>query len=292
MSKYNLRSCIDYYLSSKAPWSFDEYLLIRNSSKGWWTTPPVDSLSPLITSPYDERNRQHFISGPDEGRFVMDTLNEPEQLSLYENYLVYCTQCGLTPRKSTWNYSSMACNSQNQYRFDIYHPGRIVVRCSVPLVGCASAWLYYAENKGDFGKPFWPILDRPKNPREVYFEIDIFETFRELIFRLYLGTRVSFTGHWGTQQNRPHATTGILISVDDPLELHWFEVEWDGLGKWTWYMDTVKVFSATIPLPDCERIFPYLKLTYMAMEKIDRLLLPSTWIVDFLAFSDVIEIEA
>jgi hypothetical protein len=234
---------------------------------------------------------QFFITGPDEGEFVMDNLTEAEQLSLYEHYLVYCKNTGLNPRGYTWNYSSMACNSRSQFRFDIYKPGRAIVRCSVPVVGCASAWMYYSENKGDFGKEWILDIDKPKAPREVYFEVDIFETFRELVFRQYLGTRMSFTGHWGTQKERPHTTTGILIGVDDPLELHWFEVEWDGTGKWTWYMDTVKVFSAIIPLPTCEKIFPYFKLTYMAMEKIDRLFLPSTWIVNQIAFSDIIEIE-
>jgi hypothetical protein len=117
-------------------------------------------------------------------------------------------------------------------------------------------WIYLSQNKGDFEKEWMLPIDKTI-PRDFYFEIDLFETFREA-----LGTRIAFSGHYGTQDDRLAKTDGILSSFGD--EIHSCQVLWDGVGNWTWILDGVVLKKAFIPQP--ENIFPYIKVTYMVME--------------------------
>ena len=160
------------------------------------------------------------------------------------------------------------------------------MKTSLPQYGCASGWLYYSENAEDFGKEWILPIDRAEKPREVYFEIDIFETFTH-----WLGQRISMSGHYGTQTNRSMISQSIVGKFPDK---HYLEIRWDGFGNWTWYVDSVKIYTAKLPHPPTNvgRIYPYLKFTYMVMEEFPVNVNSSTWQVDYIKIdANVIDVK-
>jgi len=205
------------------------------------------SLNERDSDNWDLKNLQVYTSGPTRSYgFILSRMENWEKKFWYEKYLMECRELGVVPRKTM----------------------------------CASAWLYYSENIGDYYKPRPAIDIDPAGPREVYFEIDLFETFRHR-----LSTRVSMSGHYGTQTDRKLKTRSIL---GDFTGNHDIDVVWDGLNNWTWFLDGVMVFQAHIPAPP--NIFPWIKFTYGAVEHIPSDIDSWTWRVNDVLTSKTIAI--
>lgn len=269
----NAFSTIRYRLSKKSEPVFDDYAKIITD---------FSELTPLTSDPYDlSGGIEHYEFAPTpDGIFLCQKMTQQESDQCYSNFVKYCNDMGITVPsiREKWRYKSTACNSYNKFRINIYKPGRIVVKCTLPEYGCASPWMYLSMNKGDFGNPYILPIDRPLEPRDFYFEIDMFETFHERKHQ-----RLGFSGHYGTQSDRKMKTTSITGKFND---YHFSEVRWDGKGNWTWLLDSVVIHKKFIPQP--ENINPYFLFTLIiwAGDNIPASLDTIYWKVDYIKFSD------
>jgi hypothetical protein len=265
----NFFSTICYNLSKKSEPIFNDYYKIITN---------FTELTPKSTSPYDMSNYQYYTSGPTpNGLFTCQRMTQTEMNVVYNKYKTEYPN-GPEP-KVKWKYKSTACNSYDKFRIDIYKPGRIVVKSTLPKYGCVSPWIYMSMNKGDFTNPYLLPIDKPTEPREYYFEIDMYETFFEHNDK----QRIAFSGHYGTQQNREMKTLSIKGDFD---MYHFSEVKWDGKGNWTWLLDSVVLYKTFIPQP--KNIAPFFKLTFIVFPFDD---IPSEinkveWKVDYVKFSN------
>jgi len=263
----NYINTLCYNLSRKKEPTFNNYSKIITD---------FSELSPKSTSPFNLSARHYNNSGPSsDGLFVAEKLTIDERTQIYSDFVKYYSQFGDVPEpKYAWDYKSMACHSYDKFRIDIYKPGRIVTKCTLPKYGVASPWLYTSMNKGDFDNPWLQPIDKPTEPRDYYFEIDIIETFMN-------PDRAVFSGHYGTQTNRKIKSKAIMKYL--PGE-HYCEVVWDGKGNWKWLLNSVVVNRKFIPQP--ESIYPFFKLTLSIIEPfpsgVDRV----EWKVDYVKFSD------
>ena len=267
----NFINTLKYRLSKKSEPIFDNYKKIITD---------FTELTPKTQEPYDLNGRQVYISGPSKyGLFVCDRLTQQEKTDFYADYKEHYASWGGTP-KYEWVYKSMACNSYNKFRLDIYKPGRMIVKCTLPKYTWASVWLYQSMNSGDFVKPWLLPIDKPIAPREYYFEIDTFETMMDND----TSERVSFSGHYGTQTNRQMKTGSICCWTDDSKP-HFVEVVWDGTGNWTWILDSVVIQTKFISQP-AEKIYPYLLLTLGMWDDYTKIQYPIMWKIDWIKISD------
>ncbi len=268
---------IKYKFSKKSVPIFNDYAKIITD---------FSEFTPKTQEPYDLNGRQIYLSGPrKDGLFTCERLTQEEKVKYKNDFLTNYSNWG-TP-KYEWVYKSMACNTYDKFRLDIYKPGRIVVQCDLPKYAWASPWLYLSQNKGDFNNPDLPAIDKTV-PREFYFEIDMLETGMNPQSQL-------FTGHYGIQTNRKMKSshlywcdslneipiTGLLFA----FQKHCIEVVWDGNGNWTWLLDSVVVHRAFIPQP-VEKIFPYFMFTLSMWEDYPDIQYPVQWKVDWIKFSD------
>jgi hypothetical protein len=268
----NFLTSTKYLLSRKLEPVFNDYKkIITNFSE----------LTPKMQDPYDLTGVQIYVSGPtNDGLFTSVRMTTEEVDYYYDQFIEYYTSIGVpipTPLYE-WEFKSQACNSYSLFRLDIYKPGRIVSKCTLPKYGWASVWLYISMNKGDFANPYLLPIDKPTEPREYYFEIDLFESMRNTFLQKDI-----FSGHYGTQTNRQKKTNNVIKSYDD--KLHYCEVIWDGNGNWKWYLDSVCVHCANIPQPT-EKVYPYLLLTL----GLNTPIVPESdfvqWNVDYIKISD------
>jgi hypothetical protein len=272
MSKINYLATIQYWLQKEPkPEFFDDQHIITRTSLS-------QEMDPRTTYDWDLANLQLYRSTPENGVFTMRRMTDFEEDRNYLQYLQDCTNQGIEPRKQHWLYLSMACNSYRRFRIDIYKPGRIQMYSTLPKYGCASGWLYMAQNKGDFDNPYLPEIDHTV-PREFYFEVDLFETFFE-----HNHQRIACSGHDGTQKDRRMQTAGIIGCFPD---YHYCDVYWDGVGNWIWKIDGITVKKAFLIQPE-NKIFPYLKLTYAAMERLPEGMQETQWEMEWIKFSDCI----
>lgn len=276
MPKYNWPATIRYHFTKKHIPEFADYQKIITKDS------MAHQLTPKSTSPWDLANWEVFTGGPSRGVFQLKTMSDSDRSMYYNRYLLWCIQEGNKPRKDPWFYTSDACHSYDKFRLDIYSPGRIQVKCTFPKYGCASPWFYYSENAGDFVKPWRKSIDKSTLPREVYYEVDLFETFKERLF-----SRVACSIHFGKQKDRKMKTTGLAGRFHG---WHYVDVFWDGKGNYTWKVDGVEIHKAFVPLPTCEKIYPFFKLTLMAMEKLPDAIDSVKWKVDWVKFSKIIEL--
>lgn len=276
MPKYNYLATLRYWFTKKHAPEFKDY------AKMITAVSMQRDLSPKITSPWDLNNWQVFTDGPSRGVFKLKKMSDSERDMYYNRYLLWCLQEGVKPRKNKWLYTSDACNSYDKFRLDIYSPGRIQIKCTLPKHGCGSPWFYYSENTGDFLKPWRKSIDRSALPREVYYEVDLFETFKEKIFE-----RVACSIHFGKQNDRKMKTNGIAGHFSG---WHYIDVIWDGKGNYSWMIDGIEINKVLVPLPTCEKIYPFFKMTLMAMDKLPDGVDSSTWKVDWVKFSKTIEL--
>ena len=268
----NFFNSINYCLSKKSEPVFNNYgKIITNFTE----------LTPKTTDAFDMSARERYISGPTaDGRFICTKMTQQEIDSYWAEFVTACNNMGIPVQsRYKWDYNSMACNSYNQFRIDIYSPGRIVVKSTLPKYGWCAPWIYCSQNAGDYVKPWLlPIDKSPSGPREYYFEIDMFENFLDSM------QRISFSGHYGTQTARKMNTRSVLGKFDTGL--HFTEIVWDGKGNWTWLLNSVVVFKSFIPFPE-EKIYPYFMLTMGLADTLP----PSTpieWKVDYVKFSNVV----
>jgi len=141
-----------------------------------------------------------------------------------------------------YNYSSGRCDTKDKVTLDLYKAGKIISKHTTPQdVGVVlSIWIYFEEHPKDKHKP----------KRDMYFEIDTFETEPALrshplglIFTSYLGTKSA---------NAKRKTTWLKSSINGT---HVTELSWDGNGRFVWKLDGVVVKRDKMKLP--EGIKPY-----------------------------------
>jgi len=270
MDRYNIPATLRYNFSKKKEPNFVEFAKL--------ITIPNSQMTPKTMSKWDMSNYQFYANGPSFDVFTIQKLEKTLSDDLWLQYINEGGDPSLPKHK--WNYLSNACNSYRLFRLDIARPGRIAMKCTLPLLGCASGWLYSAQNKGDYEKGWLLPIDKTM-PRDYYFEIDLFETFYQFGLK-----RLVFSGHYGTQANRKMCTTGILTAVEG---WHYPEVVWDGRGTWYWYLDGIFIVKQTIPQP--ADVFPYFKLTFAVMEEFPSNIEMSEWKVDYIKFSSVISLN-
>jgi hypothetical protein len=236
--------------------------------------------------PFDTKNYERVTGGPYSTRvdpsagWIFETARVPQSQTdaWLQEYYDLCRSYGMKepyPQpKRPWLYSSKGCHSQSKFRVDIYRPGRIVSRCTLPSEGNAAVWLYVSENPGDFNNPYRNPIDVWTGPRDFYWEIDTEETF---------GNRVGFAGHYGTQSDRKMKNESLCTRLGDD-RWHHPEVRWDGRDNWEWWLDGVRIHSKNIPTPKgVGRIYPYLILGYVPMDVMEA---PrSIWQVEYVAIT-------
>jgi len=132
-------------------------------------------------------------------------------------------------------------------------------------------------NKGDFNNPSLMPIDKPSEPTEYYFEIDMYENFVNCPDQ-----RIAFSGHYGTQSDRKMKTISICGSFDNS---HYSEIKWDGKGNWIWLLNNIIVHKAFIPQPT-EKIYPFFMLTLGLNEEVPDTTNSLTWKVDWVKISD------
>lgn len=247
-----------------------------------------DIFTPGDTDAFDTNNYQRFTDGPGAlGMFPAERVSQEVTTKWYWEWIAQCKAYGQTNTRiqHNWTYKSTACHSHDKFRLDIYKPGRIVVKSTLPKLGCASVWLYSSENPGDFGKEWIPQIDRAGIPKDYYFEIDIFETFRN-----WTGQRIGMAGHYGdTQKNRKMKNESVCGKFSG---YHYPEIRWDGNGNWEWFLNNVLIHTEYIPFPDPKlyKIYPYLKMTYMVMEPWPAEITYSAWFVEYIKISNTIKL--
>ena len=253
-----------YFISKKSEPVYEYYKTITDFSV----------FSPKTQEPYDLNGRQIYLSSPsNDGLFICERLSQEEKDFYNADFLAHYSDWGKP--KYEWVYKSMACNSYDKFRIDVYRAGRIAVKCNLPKYAWASPWLYLSQNKGDFNNPYLPVIDKTI-PREFYFEIDLLETGMNPQSQL-------FTGHYGIQTNRKSKSSSIFWC--DVTDMHVIEVMWDGCGNWTWLLDSVVVHEAFIPQPQ-DKIFPYFMFTLSMCDDYKNIQYPVKWKVDWIKFSD------
>lgn len=137
-----------------------------------------------------------------------------------------------------YTHSSGRCDTQDKVTIDVYKPGRIVSKCTTPQEGAVSAiWIYFEEHPHDAHSP----------DRDVYFELDIYETeprkpedrgsIKAAIFTHWLGKYQADASHQGVWLNK--RLKGY----------HYPELSWDGKGNFVWKLDGVTVKKVSLNLP-------------------------------------------
>jgi hypothetical protein len=268
-----LFNTIRYLLSKKTEPRFDNYTRIITDFR---------ELNERTCDRFDISGKQYYYSGPTkDGLFTCYPIEDNESKRLYDEYVKYTASWGpLVSPRYKWEYGSMACNSYNQFRLDIYKPGRIVVKANISN-GWSAPWLYSSQNSGDYiNNPSMLPIDLQFSPRDYYWEIDVFEAFQDDSNT----SRLSFSGHYGTQVDRKMKTSNIK-GLFDTSKMHYFEVTWDGVGNWTWLLDSVVVGKQFIYQP-LDPIYPYFMLTLAASTTIDHKDSNVDWKVDYVKFSD------
>ena len=272
----NLFSTIGCCLSKKTEPIFNNYgKIITNFTE----------LTPKTTDPFDMSGRERYVSGPSaDGTFICTKMTQTEIDSYWAEFVKYCTILGVPAvSKYKWDYNSMACNSYSQFRIDIYSPGRMVVKSTIPKYGWCAPWIYCSQNAGDYVKPWLlPIDKSPNGPREYYFEIDMFENFISSLG----AQKIAFTGHWGTQAQRGMDSRSILKGYDS--NFHYSEIIWDGQGNWTWLLDSIVIYKTSVLQPT-EKIYPYFMLTMGLADTLPPVT-PIEWKVEYVKFSKVINL--
>lgn len=266
----NMYYTLKYKISRKSEPVFNDYAkIITNFSE----------LDSKTRSPFNlSGGVEYFDSGPTpNGLFTCERMTEEEQQKTYNDYVDLYTAWGINPIPEPierWKWKSDACNSWQKFRIDIYKPGRIVTKCTLPNYGCVSPWIFIAMQKLDFNNQWLLEIDRPTVPRDYYFEIDTIETFVK---------EVGFNVHYGVPRQNKHVN---ICQTFNETEYHYPEVRWDGKGNWKWYLDSVLVSNQTVTQP--EDVYPYFKLTYGVFwnQQPPSYINKMTWKVDWVKFSD------
>ena len=250
-------------------------------------------LSQGSPDPFDMNNFERMQTGPKltPSGWVFEIKKVPQSTTdqWEQEYKDLCKSYGMTepyPKHSNpWIYSANGCYSQHQFRIDIYKPGRIVSKCTLPAAGNASVWLYQSENKNDFNNPYRDVIDVWTGPREYYWEIDTEETFSACCGM----QRIGFSGHFGTQAQRGMETQSLVSKFSG---WHYPEVRWDGNDNWEWWLDGVQMYRTQwIPSPkNVGKIYPYLILGFAPMELLPAGMDSSSWLVEYVKISSVIKI--
>lgn len=257
-------------------WSPKSEPVFSNPQK---TITDFSELTPKTRSPYDMQGRQCYLAGPSSTGFFHCGRLSPEQITELESKYAKEYEPNPAPaHQYPWVYWSMACNSFDKFRIDIYHPGRIVSKCTFPKYSWPSIWFYLSMNKSDWSKDLLPI-DK-QHLGEFYFEIDTFELQMN-------PDQAMFTGHYGTQTDRRMKASHLYWKWDNAW--HYPEVRWDGQGNFTWYLDSVLVHRANIPLPACGA-YPYLKLTLAMAGDYPDIQYPITWKAEYVKIDGIINL--
>lgn len=141
-----------------------------------------------------------------------------------------------------YTHSSGRCDSKGKLTIDIYNPGKITSKHTTPQHGAVFAiWIYFEEHPRDFHHP----------DRDMYFELDIFETEPSDTDRRVKG--LIFTSFLGEQHEGSRLET--VWFKKELKGIHYTELEWDGNGNFTWRLDGVVMKKKHIDLPP--NIEPY-----------------------------------
>jgi len=138
-----------------------------------------------------------------------------------------------------YTHSSGRCDTKDKVVIDVYKPGRIISKCTIPQEGpVAAIWIYFEEHPQDRHHP----------DRDVYFELDIFESEprkpesvdskKGVIFTHWLGKYMSDAAHKTIWMFKRFSST------------HYPELTWDGKGTFTWKLDGVCMKKVKLELPD------------------------------------------
>lgn len=266
-----LFNTVKYAVSKKGEPVFNDYSkIITNFS----------TLTPKIKSEFDMSGMQYYDKGPSkDGLFVCEKMTLQDQI--LTRLLFDVSVMGDDPKpipQYPWIYRSEACNSHDLFRIDIYHPGRIIMKCTLPKYVWVSGWLYVGMQKSDSTNPYLLTIDKFLIPRDYYFEVDMVETFMN-------PRSLAFNGHYGVGDPlvRKMQSAHLLWNREG---YHYPEIIWDGSGGWIWKMDGVTLHEDYLVQP--KQIYPYFLLTLSMSEDypIERL----EWKVDYVKFSKVIDL--
>jgi hypothetical protein len=139
-----------------------------------------------------------------------------------------------------YTHSAGRCDTKDKVIIDVYKPGRIISKCTIPQEGAVSAiWVYFEEHPKDSHHP----------DRDVYFELDIFESEPRKPESTESRDGLIFT-HWlGKYQSDAIKETIWMFKTLTKDKFYYPELKWDGKGNFIWKLDGVTMKKVSLNLP-------------------------------------------
>jgi len=202
-----------------------------------------NSMSKKPLHKWDQNNLQVYTPDMVDRRIRSCTLHvkemsEKEKLKYWREFLKDCEDWETQRKMQPWDYKSGCLTGD---RVDVHIPGRIVAKCHMAHGQIApSVWMYDEWHESHQNDPY-------NRPGDHYFEVDLFESgpttlqSKECVFfSIHSGKGFDDRRLWNSRLNGNFSN-----------KLNYYEVQWDGYGRFVWLLNGVRVFEKKVDLhPD------------------------------------------